>query len=527
MRLLNPVRARRAHGRTRGRATALATALSALVAGLGLLAPPAAAQGPSEPTDVAMSWGYNAYGQLGDGTTDNRSLPGDVTLPDGVRLTDVEAGAFHNLAVTSEGRVLAWGHNSQGQLGDGSTQDRSTPAEAALPDDVTVTQVAGGGEFTLALASDGRLFAWGDNAYGQLGTGDLMDHPTPVEVTLPDDVTLTQIACGREHALALTATGDVLAWGRNGNGQLGDNTTTNRMVPTWVGIPGPVRVLQVSGGWAHSMARTTTGVLAWGANAEGQLGIGPLGQQNLPVAVQLPAGITVTDIGAGAYSGVALTSEGDAYSWGHNGWGQLGNGTTDWRNTPGPVLLPEDADVTDIVVGYYHVMAGTADGGLLEWGEGLHGEVGTGDFVVYPLPVRPQLPEGLTVTDYTGGWASTVALFVPRAQGAITVRKTDAVSGDPLAGAVFRLWRETNDEPGLQPDDTPVGEGCATDDEGLCTFEGLESGSYYVEETDVPEGYKLPKDPVTGPIEVDGAGGHVNVPLDNRRHECPKGDKHC
>lgn len=239
----------------------LAAALLAVLVAAGVATSPAAAHPPDPvpPTDGALSWGDNNAGQLGDGSTAERHVPGPVSLPDNAALTQLDAGVSHTLALTLEGRVLAWGDNGAGQLGDGSTDPSTAPVEVALPEGVTVTQVAAGSDHGLALTSDGRVLAWGSNAVGQLGDGTTTDRTTPVEVQLPEDVTVTRLSAGEGHSLALTDDGRVLAWGGNVDGQLGDGTTTNSNVPVEVDtdLPAGQRVVRLAAGWWYSLALTT------------------------------------------------------------------------------------------------------------------------------------------------------------------------------------------------------------------------------------------------------------------------------
>jgi len=241
-------------------------------------------------------------------------------------------GIYHTLALRSDGTVWAWGQNGAGQLGDGTTTNRKTPVRV-----LELTDVVGvaGSNHSLALKSDGTVWAWGYNNSGQLGDGTTTDRNTPVQVLGITGV--VSIAAGTWHNLALKNDGTVWAWGYNNNGQLGDGTTTLRTTPVQVlGITGVVSI--AAGSW-HSLAFKNDGtVWAWGYNNYGQLGDGTTTQRNTPVQVSGLTGIAgltgVVDIAAGYFHSLALKSDGTVWAWGSNSEGLLGNGYTTNSNTP-------------------------------------------------------------------------------------------------------------------------------------------------------------------------------------------------
>src|SRR5450759_1004138 len=248
----------------------------------------------------AWAWGYNGYGQLGNGTTTNSSTP--VAVTNGTSVTAIAGGGNHSLALTSTGQVLAWGYNGHGQLGNGTTTNSSTPVAVSLPPfGITVTAIAGGGLHSLARTSTGQVLAWGYNHEGELGNGTTTDSSTPVAVSLPSGTTVTAIAGGLYHSLALTSTGQVLAWGYNGLGQLGNGTTTNSSTPVAVSLPSGTTVTAIDGGGDHSLALTSSGqVLAWGYNGHGELGNGTTTNSSTPVVSAFPAGVAIA--GGGNHS---------------------------------------------------------------------------------------------------------------------------------------------------------------------------------------------------------------------------------
>ena len=271
------------------------------------------------------AWGDNSYGQLGDGTTTVRNIPVQTSNLTGV--VQVAGGQSHSLAVKTDGTVWAWGYNYSGQLGDGTTTERHTPVQVSGLKGVV--QVSGGAFHSLALKSNGTVWAWGYNGYGQLGDGTTTNCSTPVQVSGLTGV--VQVSAGRYHSLALKSNGTVWAWGDNAWGQLGDGSPTQRTTP--VQVSGLTGVVQVSGGNAHSLALKSDGtVWAWGVNDLGQLGDGGTESYSLlPVQVSNLTG--VVQVSGGGLHSLALKSDGTVWAWGYN-WGALGDGTITERHTP-------------------------------------------------------------------------------------------------------------------------------------------------------------------------------------------------
>ncbi|WP_027660832.1 RCC1 domain-containing protein [Salinispora fenicalii] len=361
---------------------------------------PSAAAGPP---GTGLAWGFNLWGQVGDGSTTNKSSPVAVDLPTGTTITTIAAGQGHSLAVTSNGTVLAWGHNNFGQLGDDTTTRRSTPVTVDLPTGTTITTVAAGDRHSLALTSTGTVLAWGDNSAGQLGDGTTNNSSTPIAVDLPTGTTITTVVAGANHSLAVTSAGTVLAWGFNFWGQVGDGTTTNRSTPIAVNMPTGTTITTVVAGTGHSLAVTSAGtVLAWGYNSAGQLGDGTTNNSSTPVAVDLPAGTTITTVAAGERHSLALTSAGTMLAWGYNSAGQLGDGSTTDSSTPVAVDLPTGTTITTVAAGDRHSLAVTSAGTVLAWGNNAFGQLGDGTTANKSTPIAVDLPTGSTITAAAG-----------------------------------------------------------------------------------------------------------------------------
>jgi alpha-tubulin suppressor-like RCC1 family protein len=285
-------------------------------------------------TGGVLCWGLNGAGELGDGTTSDRHTPTPVAgLGSGVAA--IAAARQHTCALKTNGGVVCWGNNQWGQLGDGTTTNRWVPTPVSTLGS-GVMGVAAGGTHTCALKTTGGVVCWGDNFAGQVGDGTTADRWTPTPVYgLASGV--GAIAAGSYHTCALPTTGGVVCWGDNAYYQLGDGTQIKRLTPTSVsGLAGGVAA--VAGGENHTCALTSGGnVVCWGTNDHGQLGDGT--QTNRPTPASVTGlGSGVGAIAAGVAHTCAITSAGAAMCWGWNELGQLGDGTTADRQTPTVVL---------------------------------------------------------------------------------------------------------------------------------------------------------------------------------------------
>jgi alpha-tubulin suppressor-like RCC1 family protein len=302
-------------------------------------------------TGQLYSFGENLFGQLGtttnSGTGKANPVPTLVSLPSGsAPVTEVAAGIYFSLAVTSDGQLYSFGENEFGELGratnDFTTTPNPTPTLVDLPGATgPVTEVAAGAYFSLAVTSTGQLFAFGSNERGQLGSSVNNDvsvpNPTPTLVDLPSGSgAVTRVAAGDGFALVLTSSGQLYGFGENQYGQLGstvDNLSSAAdPTPELVSLPGADGpVVQIAAGFNHSLVLTSTGQLyAFGNNEFGQLGNsinnGRYAANPTPTTVGLPGAIgPVIRVGAGITSSFAITSSGQLYSFGENRDGQLGN----------------------------------------------------------------------------------------------------------------------------------------------------------------------------------------------------------
>jgi alpha-tubulin suppressor-like RCC1 family protein len=371
----------------------------------------------------AFAWGNNTAGQLGDNTQTQRQLPVPVTATGvlaGKSVLALAAGGSHSLALCADGTVAAWGDNTYGQLGDNSTNSQNAPVAVNTAAGVSalsgkkVVGISAGLYHSLALCSDGTVAAWGRNNYGQLGDNSIVTRPAPVAVTTNSGSALygrtaVAIAAGWQHSLALCWDGTVAGWGRNVEGQLGDNSggyPTQRLLPVAVNVNPSFSVLAgklvlgIAAGFSHSLALCSDGtVAAWGHNSYGQLGDFSTITRFAPVAVSTDpvfsalSGRTATSIAAGGFQSLAVCSDGIVAAWGANTTGQLGDGTFVNHSVPVSVSTAPGASALagktalGTAAGYDHSLAFCADGTVAGWGTNCYGQLGDNSTTQRSAPV--------------------------------------------------------------------------------------------------------------------------------------------
>lgn len=327
---------------------------------------------------------------------------------------------FSASAARAAGRAYTWGFNNVGQLGDGTFTNSKLPVTVfggGAPAGNTIIAIAGGYRHSLSLASDGKVYGWGQNSSGQLGSEAFPGgSPRPVEVDMSGVLagkTVTAIAAGGLHSLALTSEGKVYSWGSNDNGQLGAGPIGSSRVPVAVQTGGELagkNVVAISAGMYHSLALTSDGgVYAWGDNNYRQLGsIDDPAGSNVPMAINssgVLAGKVITKIAAGLYHNLVLANDGKVYGWGYNGYFQLGNGTG--ATTRFPVAVSTSGvlsgkTVTAIAASYLHSLAVTSTGQIYSWGNNSYRQLGDGTTADSNVPVAVVLSGGLAGKAITG-----------------------------------------------------------------------------------------------------------------------------
>ncbi len=332
-----------------------------------------------------------------DITWSGATLNGEVPSLGERQFVSAAAGGSHGLGLLSDGTLWAWGDNAFGQLGLGDTTDRTSPVRVGTA--AGWAAVSAGEYYSLGLRSDGTLWAWGANWHGQLGLGDTAGRTSPVQVGSADDWVVASAEGG--HTLGLRSDGTLWAWGANDFGQLGSGDKTDRTNPVQVGSA--TDWVAASAGGDHSLALRSDGTLwAWGANGFGQLGLGDKTDRTDPVQVD-----SATDwvaASAGGDHSLALRSDGTLWAWGANSFGQLGVKSADGTV---PTRVGTAANwVAILATRACESMGVRSDGTLWAWGNNSFCQLGLGDTLRerYWTPTRVGGATNWTMATGGGGW---------------------------------------------------------------------------------------------------------------------------
>jgi alpha-tubulin suppressor-like RCC1 family protein/uncharacterized protein YjdB len=349
------------------------------------------------------------------------SSPVSITVEPAPGTSDniaITCGDYFSLALKSDGTVWAWGANWYGQLGNGTASyEESTwyPVQVKGSEGngflENITAVAAANNHSLALDSEGNVWAWGANWYGQLGNGTTNDSYIPLKVKASnssDDFLedVIAIAAGSNCSLALKSDGTVWSWGYNETGKLGDGTVQNKSLPVQVkdsdGTGYLTNIIAISSGHIHSLALRNDGtVWAWGENWVGNLGDGTYNSRLTPVQVKGPTESgyleKITAISSNFYHSLALREDGTVWGWGANWNGQLGDGSYMDSSIPVQVKGEENVgflvNITSISTGFDHSVASSSEGFVWSWGYNGSAQLGNGSFANSTIPVKVKDPE--------------------------------------------------------------------------------------------------------------------------------------
>ncbi|MFD0716212.1 hypothetical protein, partial [Paenibacillus sp. GCM10027626] len=351
---------------------------------------------------TVWAWGANTYGQIGDGTTKAKSTAVQVNGLSGI--TRTAAGGNHSLALKNDGTVWAWGLNTDGELGDGTTTNRTSPVQ--IPNLTSVIAITAGSNYSMAVKDDGTVWAWGNNSNGKLGDGTTARRTSPVQVKSLNSI--IEISAGESHTLALRNDGTIWAWGLNSNGQLGNGKNgSNSSVNTAIQVPGMSGVAEVAAGRYYSMALKKDGtVWTWGHNVYGQLGDGTSTSTNIPAPVQGLTGVKHISASVNEHAlSLVVKQDGTVWSWGANTYGQIGDGTMMLRWNPVQVIGL--SGVERIATGDYYNLAMKADGSVWAWGLNSSGQLGNGSTINSSVPIATVMNTAPIVTLTTPSGSQT------------------------------------------------------------------------------------------------------------------------
>eukprot|EP01028_Stygiella_incarcerata_P001892 TRINITY_DN1354_c0_g1_i2.p1 TRINITY_DN1354_c0_g1~~TRINITY_DN1354_c0_g1_i2.p1 ORF type:complete len:1002 (+),score=207.58 TRINITY_DN1354_c0_g1_i2:31-3006(+) len=358
------------------------------------------------------SWGRNDEGELGDDTRMDRAIPVAVHSQTGKLLGEtivqVSAGYYHSLVLTTSGTVFSWGYGLDGQLGIATKPDYEPVAQevrGSFFGGRAVSSICAGDKFNIAMTTDGRVYAWGAGDLGQLGIGGTSSASFPIAIKGNSYFTqgdAAQIACAGDRSFVLKRDGSLVGWGSNAFGQVGSRSGISTLEPSPINTTG----VSMTNGWSkiycgttHTIAITDNGAMyGWGSNFNGELAIdeSTLSSIQYPIPLNFSGsdleGKSIETFRLGYLFSVALTTDGKVACWGKGGSGQLGNRVTvAARYTPKFIFtnsVMKNRKVVLIGAGDSHAMAITYDGALFAWGEGSEGRLGNVDYINWNEPVE-------------------------------------------------------------------------------------------------------------------------------------------
>ena len=331
------------------------------------------------------NWGRNIDGELGDNTAVNKSSPVQ-TVSGGADWKQVSTGGqWHTAAIKTDGTLWIWGNNFYGQLGDNTNTHTLSPIQTIFGG-TNWKQVSTAGYFTAAIKTDGTLWTWGHNASTQLGNASNFWSSSPVQ-TSAGGTNWKQVSNGSNFAGAIKTDGTLWTWGANGFGQLGDNTTDNKWSPVQT-TAGGTNWKQVSAYGYNIAAIKTDGTLwSWGPNGYGMVGDNTTDQRLSPVQT-ISGGTNWKQVSMGEYHTSAIKTDGSLWMWGYNYYGGLGDNTNYTRLSP---VQTEAAGTNwkQVANGAFHTAAIKTDGTLWTWGENIQGELGDNSWGNYNWKSSP------------------------------------------------------------------------------------------------------------------------------------------
>jgi len=348
-----------------------------------------------KPDGTLWAWGFNGSGQLGIGNTDEKNSPTQIGTA--TNWQTVSAGGNHSFAIKTDGTLWGWGDNFWGQVGVG-TYGTVIYAPTKIGNSTNWKSISAGLNFTLGIKTDGTLWAWGENFFGQLGISGQALFPVKVGV----ETNWQSVDAGNAHTMAIKTDGTLWGWGFNSYGQLGDGTILEKSTPQRIGSD--TNWQSIATGNDFSMALKTNGTLwAWGSNFLGQLGDGTYIDKYTPKQIGTSSWKTIS---SGNVNSLAIKADGSLWAW---GWilGKVGFGIENSNNIP--TQLGVESDWQTITSGDNHSFAFKTDGTLWGWGDGIWGQIGDGTWNGYiePKSLSTPTPTGEVIQTFCN--SATVA----------------------------------------------------------------------------------------------------------------------
>jgi len=324
----------------------------------------------------AYTWGNGLGGRLGNSSENSSACPSAVEHLPGV--SELLCSKEATLALTPQGELYSWGNGASGKLGHGNDMNQTSPAliqELVANDDVVV-QMASGDSHTAVLCKSGKVYTWGMGRTGQTGHGKRGDVFLPKVVESLVDVPVSSVSCGAAHTLVISKSGDVFTCGYGFEGALGHGDKSNQMLLKQISLPEGVTAVQAACGRNYSLLLCSDGqVYSFGDDGYGQLGLGRSEKYvRSPNKVGYLSRKNIVKIFAGENHSAAISSTGELYLWGYNSSGQLGNGST--QDCVVPTKLDMPAAVSDVSCGGNHTLVQLQGGDVYVFGRGREGQLG-------------------------------------------------------------------------------------------------------------------------------------------------------
>jgi len=390
---------------------------------------------------TVWAWGANNYGQLGDETTTTAETPVQVHGAGGIgflqNVVAVAAGDSMSFALKSDGTLWAWGRNNFGQLGDGTNTDSPVPVQVSISG--YVTDIQSGFTYGVALKSDGTVWTWGLDAFENLGNG-AGNSPSNTPAQVSGLTTVTVISAGGNQSFAIKSNGQVWAWGYNGPGQLGIGNNSNQGTPQQVTSPTNITTISTNG--AHTLALKNDGTV-WESGDLDPDNLGTVTFTETNTFTQISGVSNVAIISAGLYDSYTVKTDGTFWDWGLNAYGQLGNGTTTDSITPGQITSL--TGTTIIGGGFNYADAIITDAVTYQWGSSYIGAslvssvpVLMGEDCTSPNSGPPEGGTTVTINGFNFVSGATVSFGGTSASSVIFVNSTTLTAVTPIhiAGTV-------------------------------------------------------------------------------------------